>query len=149
MTESNENNNVLARSISIVNLPGLVVEASISPALGSIIEGENLSWSARVENIGGTTTGTAAGIGVYRSQGRSFSPGSDVFIDDFVINSLGAGASTQVATRTIRIPSSAVSATTSRWVLVVADDGNSIVEGNENNNVLAAVLLTRRIHNKA
>ncbi|MBD2200392.1 MULTISPECIES: CARDB domain-containing protein [Calothrix] len=130
--ESNEDNNVLAKAITI-NAPDLVVSAVSAPSSATIGETISVSWT--VTNQGTVTASADWYDEVYFSSNAIFD-GSDTYIDYEYISTqtpLAAGSNYTI-TRNITIPNTSIS---NGYLLFVADSYNYQGETNETNNTRA------------
>ncbi|MEM9836625.1 MAG: CARDB domain-containing protein, partial [Bacteroidota bacterium] len=132
VAESNENNNVSWRAITVLPdaNPDLVVQnTSASPS--SVTAGNSISLSCRVRNTGNASTGGASTLGYYLSSNTTYSS-SDIALGTDYVTSLSAGSSSNesiIAT----IPAGTSPGTW--YILFRADRNGSISESSESNNV--------------
>ena len=136
--ESLEINNTLTAvtplEVDVPPLPNLrPASLDFSPGVVNVDEGELLTISEVVENIGTAAAGTFR-VGVYLSANSVVSP-SDVLVASRVITALGPGG-TSGATKSVSLPPGLSDG--SYFVGVVVDDLAEVGEVSEGDNVLVA-----------
>ena len=130
VTESNENNNVTAVSIT-VSPPGVdlvMQQEQLYP--NSTVAGNTLQASASILNQGNTTAASST-VGFYLSTNQVFDA-SDVLLATVIGGQLGANQNNYRSAYPV-IP--AATAPGNYYVLFVADPQNAVAETNEANNV--------------
>jgi|GEM_PF-5620165 len=131
VAESNENNNITYRAISVTcgGSPDLIISAK-SVSTNAVSCGGSISAFATVRNIGNTTA-NPSGLGYYLSTNTTLEAGDIPFTLD-PVGSLAPGA-TSNENQTLTIPTNLSSGT--YYILFVADVAYDVAESNENNNI--------------
>ena len=127
VTESNENNNIAYRSISVSNCSSpsadLVIN-NVDFSVYSLCAGSAISIEYDVDNIGGASA-SASNVKCYLSSNNSYSAG-DVLLNTSSISNLNSNASTS-KTISVSIPAGTSSGTW--YILLIADADNAVTEG--------------------
>ncbi|WP_422665759.1 CARDB domain-containing protein (plasmid) [Anabaena sp. PCC 7938] len=133
--ESNENNNVRAKALTI-NAPDLIISEATSPNRAILGETIDVSWT--VNNAGSGSAFADWYDSIYISNDTNFDA-TDTLITDIWTGEktpLAPGGSYNIA-KQITVPNTA---TGNRYLLFVADRTNSQSETNESNNVKAVAI---------
>jgi subtilase family serine protease len=130
ISESNENNNVVARSITInAAQPDLIVDnTSLNPT--TVLAGSTINVGCRVRNVSVVAAGSSR-LGFYLSSDRNYS-NNDTYLGDQGVSSL-TSSGTSTVSDIITIPSGI--APGAYFLLYYADRQNVVTENDENNNV--------------
>lgn len=133
VAESNENNNVVAKAITITTAlrPDLVV--SYISAATKIAAGATLSFNYQINNQGNEFAGSST-ADFYLSNDSIYSS-DDVFLGSNNIDSINAGGNSGSKSYSAIINSS--TAAGNYYLLIKADSGAVVAESNETNNITA------------
>lgn len=135
--ESNENNNVVHKAITVTCASGPdLTNISASVSTSSVSCESVITATATVKNIGGSSTNTYSYLGYYLSTNSTWDAGDSYLTQDYV-GSLGSGSSSN-ETAPLFIPGNLSPGT--YYILFVADHTYRIPETNENNNVTAIAI---------
>ncbi|MCW5315184.1 hypothetical protein GTQ43_15610 [Nostoc sp. KVJ3] len=128
VAESNENNNIAYKAITISGSakPDLVI-SSISATSGT--SGSNLNFTYKIKNEGSATANSNY-TGFYLSKDTTLDS-SDTYLGSDTVNSLAAGVSSSESA-SVALSSTLITGT--YYLIAKADAGNTISESNENNN---------------
>ncbi|MBD2517343.1 S8 family serine peptidase [Nostoc sp. FACHB-973] len=132
VAESNENNNVLAKAISI-SKADLIIQNAVNPSVGSV--GGSIQISYQVKNQGAGSAGSQQ-TKFYLSTNTTFS-NDDILLGSDYLSAIAGGA---VSARTTTLTISNNIATGSYYLLYQADGNNNIAESNETNNIIAKAI---------
>ncbi|MGB0524151.1 MAG: CARDB domain-containing protein [Flammeovirgaceae bacterium] len=136
VSESNENNNIAHKQITIgTPLPDLLVDysnVSVSPAYDNVF----IQWPTNLLNQGDANVNTYTQMDVYLSTNSSLDIFNDFYLGDSFVNSINAGQSKQMVTagggRTVWDYELGEG---TYYVIGYVDYTDAIEESNENNNV--------------
>ncbi|QLE54695.1 CARDB domain-containing protein [Nostoc sp. TCL26-01] len=132
ISESNESNNIASKAITIA-VPDLVIQNAVAPASANI--GTNIQLSYQLKNQGNGTASYNTTY-FYLSQDNSLSS-DDINLGSSLISTIApAGVSSQSAS----VYLSSTTALGNYFLLYRADGNNSLLESNENNNVVAKAI---------
>jgi subtilase family serine protease len=126
--ESNENNNLVYKAITISSPKQDLVISSITATSGT--PGSYLNFSYNIKNQGSATASDSY-TGFYLSTNTTLDS-SDIYLDYDHVSSLSAGASS-TRSASVYIDSNLKSGT--YYLFTAADDWNDVAESNENNNL--------------
>jgi len=131
VTESNEGNNTLCSTATVsVSTPDLIVSA-VSTTATAVAPGGSFNLSNSVKNVGSSAVG-AFTVAFHLSTNTTYGDGDDIaFAATRAVTSLNPGATSTGSTALV-VPAS--TPTGSYYVCALADSGNTISEGDENNN---------------
>jgi len=131
ITESNENNNVVASSgtITIVSLPNLEAVWISGPSL--INPGGTASVTRSFANTGGSAAGSFT-YGLYLSTNNIISTGDTLVYSYNFTSGMSSGSSSN-GTISVNIPTTLVTGTTYYWGVLV-DIGGDVTESDESDN---------------
>ncbi|MCF2149337.1 C2 family cysteine protease [Desmonostoc muscorum LEGE 12446] len=129
VAESNENNNIAYKAITIGGAakPDLVI-SSISATSGT--SGSNLNFTYKIKNQG-TATANSNSTQFYLSKDTALDS-SDTYLGSDSVSSLAAGVSSSESA-SVALASTLASGT--YYLIAKADGGSTISESNENNNL--------------
>jgi subtilase family serine protease len=133
--ESNENNNVTAKAITVA-APDLVIQNPSAPASANI--GTSIQLSYQVKNQGNGKAGFNYTY-FYLSKDGSFS-NDDVYVGYDFVNNLNDLAPSAVSSESTSLSISRTTATGNYYLLYKADGSGILKESNENNNVVAKAI---------
>jgi len=134
--ESNENNNVTAKAITIA-APDLVIQNAIAPASANI--GTSIKVSYQVKNQGNGKTSRLNSTYFYLSKDTSFS-NDDVYLGYDYINNYNDLAPSAVSSESTSLSLPSKTTPGNYYLLYKADGDASLKESNENNNVVAKAI---------
>ncbi len=138
VVETNEQNNVSAVALTIEDPYVDLLAYSLSASPYSVVTGSNVQLYGYVYNQGNTTS-AATSVGFYLSSNASFD-GNDVLLGNSTLSSISATAYNNYTTVTTNVAVPTGTAVGTYYVLMVADNKNSIAEKNEQNNVTYTTL---------
>jgi len=138
IAESNENNNIVTKAISIKKAD-LIIQNAINPTVGSV--GGSIEVSYQVKNQGTGSSGSYHQTKFYLSTNTTLS-NDDTYLDsDYFFSPIAAGAYSGV-TSTINITDSIAAG--NYYLLYQADGNNDIAESNESNNIVAKAIAIKK-----
>ncbi|MFN6484393.1 MULTISPECIES: CARDB domain-containing protein [unclassified Nostoc] len=131
LRESNENNNVVAKAITIT-APDLVIADASAPTNAAI--GSKIEFTYKVKNQGNGNAGSSKGA-FYLSRNTSFGDDDDISIgyDSVPITSLAVSA---VVSRSVSWTIDTTIAAGKYYLFFEADGAGNVAESNESNNVV-------------
>ncbi|AUT03510.1 peptidase S8 [Nostoc sp. CENA543] len=132
VAESNENNNVVSRAITI-NAADLIIQNPTAPTTASV--GSTIALSYQVKNQGAGNA-VASTTRFYLSKDTTFST-DDVLLGSDAVNSIAAGA---VSSETASILISNSIAGGNYHLLFRADADSTVAESNETNNIVSRAI---------
>ncbi|MBW4678458.1 MAG: S8 family serine peptidase [Desmonostoc geniculatum HA4340-LM1] len=139
VSESNENNNLIAKAIAInpAGKPDLIVQNASAPSSASVSSTIQLSYQVKNQGVGSAIASTTK---FYLSKDNVYST-DDVLLGSDAVNSIAAGA-TSSETASLAIANTI--ATGNYYLLYRADADSKIAETNESNNVVSkAITITK------
>ncbi|BCL38171.1 hypothetical protein NSMS1_46180 [Nostoc sp. MS1] len=131
LRESNENNNVAARAITIT-APDLVIQDATAPS--SAIIGTTVQVNYQLKNQGNGTAG-ASKSSFYLSRDTTFGNDDDIFLGT-EIEANSTIAPSAVISRSTAVELNSIINAGKYYLIVKADGSGSVVESNESNNAV-------------
>ncbi|HBW30440.1 MAG TPA: peptidase S8 [Nostoc sp. UBA8866] len=132
VAESNENNNVVSRAITI-NTADLIIQNATAATTASVGSAIALSYQVRNQGAGNAVASTTR---FYLSRDTTFST-DDVLLGSDAVNSIAAGA---VSSETASIVIANSIAGGNYHLLFRTDADSTVAESNENNNVVSRAI---------
>ena len=126
--ESDENNNIFSKSITITSPPQDLVINNITATSGT--PGTNINFSYTISNQG-TETASESYTAFYLSSNTSLD-GMDIYLGYDKVSSLGAGVSSNIST-SVYLDSDLTAGI--YYLFVASDDWDDVAESNESNNI--------------
>ncbi|HUJ79442.1 MAG TPA: CARDB domain-containing protein, partial [Nitrospiria bacterium] len=133
VAESNETNNSLCTTTTVIMGPDLIFTALTGPASGThVAQGANFNITDTVKNQGGATTVTSSLNAYHLSTDTTYGNGDDIAIVATRTVGVLTGGSSSGATTPLTVPATTPNGT--YYICAMADSTSIVTEANETNN---------------